>query len=213
MSNYEKTSSGIFIPKNYSVFVKPTERNMSQRKLENMKRMAEIKKYYQNNPVLFVKDFFGVEMLDAQAYIFTRTWNTPKSLWVCSRGLGKSTMTCLLLMAKGMLFNNYWSYIASGSGDQANQTFTTLENIAKKNIESMFGLTDIFMNEIEVHNAAGDGFSHSSNGFSYNLYNGSMTQTLNSNVDKKRGFFIVGEVPTFFNYLIIQRRKNSYVYY
>ena len=45
----------------------------------------------------------------------------------------------------------------------------------------------VFKNEIQIHNSAGDGFSHSSNGFNYNLYNGSYTQTLNSNIDKKRG--------------------------
>ena len=99
-----------------------------------------------------------------------------------------STCIDLMLMAKGCLFNNYWAYIASGSGSQAEQTFTTLERIANDNIDEMSGSTGyIFKNEVEIKNAAGDGFSHSSNGFSYSLYNGSMTQTLNSNVDRKRG--------------------------
>ena len=44
-----------------------------------------------------------------------------------------------------------------------------------------------FKNEIEIKNAAGDGFSHSSNGFSYSCYNGAMTKTLNGNIDAKRG--------------------------
>ena len=88
-----------------------------------------------------------------------------------------------------MLFNNYWAYIASGSGGQAEQTFTTLERLANDNIDEMSGSTGyIFKNEVEIKNAAGDGFSHSSNGFTYSLYNGSKTQTLNSNVDSKRGF-------------------------
>ena len=92
-------------------------------------------------------------------------------------------------MAKGMLFNNYWAYIASGSGGQAEQTFTTLERLANDNIDEMSGSTGyIFKNEVEIKNAAGDGFSHSSNGFTYSLYNGAKTQTLNSNVDAKRGF-------------------------
>lgn len=99
-----------------------------------------------------------------------------------------STIIDIMVMAKDMLFNNYWTYIASGSGSQAEQTFTTLERLANDNIDTMIGSTGyIFKQEIEIKNAAGDGFSHSSNGFSYNLYNGSMTQTLNSNVDKKRG--------------------------
>ena len=99
-----------------------------------------------------------------------------------------STIIDIMVMAKDMLFNNYWTYIASGSGSQAEETFTTLERLANDNIDTMLGSTGyIFKAEIEIKNAAGDGFSHSSNGFSYNLYNGSFTQTLNSNVDKKRG--------------------------
>lgn len=92
-------------------------------------------------------------------------------------------------MAKDMCFCNYWEYIASGSGSQAEQTFQTLEKIANDNIDTFSGSTGkIFKDEVEINNASGDGFSHSSNGFKYTLYNGSMTQTLNANVDKKRGF-------------------------
>ena len=96
-----------------------------------------------------------------------------------------STIIDILTMAKDMLFSNYWTYIASGSGSQAEQTFTTLERLANDNIDSFMGSTfSLFKNEIVINNAAGDGFSHSSNGFNYGLYNGSYTQTLNSNVDK-----------------------------
>lgn len=91
-------------------------------------------------------------------------------------------------MAKGMLFTNYWAYIASGTGSQAETTFNTLERLANDNIETFSGSTGkIFKNEIEIKNASGDGFSHSSNGFSYHLYNGATTKTLNSNIDAKRG--------------------------
>ena len=68
----------------------------------------------------------------------------------------------------------------------------------------MLGSTGyIFKAEIEIKNAAGDGFSHSSNGFSYSLYNGSFTQTLNSNVDKKRGLFFICRLTNGYNYSII----------
>ena len=33
----------LFIPKNYTVFVKPTDYSMSTRKLEGLKRLAEIR--------------------------------------------------------------------------------------------------------------------------------------------------------------------------
>ena len=116
-----------------------------------------------------MSDIIGAELLDAQAYAIMTTWTTPYSLWVCSRGFGKSTVIDLLLMSKGILFNNYWAYIASGSGDQAITTFKTLENIANKNIESMIGLSDVFKQELEIKNASGDGFIHNPSGHFYSL--------------------------------------------
>lgn len=160
---------------------------MSQRKLDRYIQIAKIKAYYQRNPIKFMKDVLGAELFDAQAYCIQMSWNKPYVLWVCSRGYGKSTIVDLILMTKGMLYNNYWSYIASGSGDQAILTFKTLENIANQNIASMTGLTDVFKQQLEVKNAAGDGFVHNPSGHFYSLYNGSFTKTLNSNVDKRRG--------------------------
>lgn len=170
------------------IFVKPGSYALSARKIESFIKIANLQKYYQCNPVRFINDFFNIELLDAQAWVIQRAWNCPNVLLVCTRGFGKSTLIDIMIMAKDMLFNNYWTYIASGSGSQAEQTFTTLERLANDNIDTMLGSTGyIFKAEIEVKNAAGDGFSHSSNGFSYSLYNGSFTQTLNSNTNKKRG--------------------------
>lgn len=174
------------------IYVKPGTYALSSSKIDSLIRIAEIQKYYQQNPVRFINDFFNIELLDAQAWIVQQSWTCPNVLLVCSRGFGKSTLIDIMLMAKDMLFNNYWTYIASGSGSQAEQTFTTLERLANDNIDSFMGSTGyIFKNEIEINNAAGDGFSHSSNGFRFNTYNGSMVQTLNSNIDKKRGEFLL----------------------
>lgn len=172
----------------YTIYCKPGIYAMSSRKLERLIEISKIQKYYQCNPVRFIDDFFSIELLDAQAYIVQRTWNCPNVLVLASRGFGKSTIIDLILMSKDMLFCNVWSYIASGSGSQAEETFTKLEQIANDNIDEMRGSTGyIFKNEVEINNAAGDGFSHGSNGFKYSLYNGSFTQTLNSNIDRKRG--------------------------
>ena len=187
MDEILKQNNNIILPDDYRVFIKPNDYSMSQRKLERYEQIAKIKAYYQRNPVKFMQEVLGAELFDAQAYCVQMSWNKPYVLWVCSRGFGKSSITDLILMTKGMLFNNYWSYIASGSGDQAIQTFKTLENIANKNIESMTGLTDVFKQQIEIKNAAGDGFVHNPSGHFYSLYNGSFTKTLNSNVDRRRG--------------------------
>ena len=171
-----------------TVYVRPGIYAMSDRKLESLKNIAWIQKYYQCNPVRFIDDFFNITLLDAQAYIVARTWNCPNVMVLASRAFGKSTVIDLMLMAKDMLFCNVWSYIASGSGSQAEQTFITLERIANDGIDEMRNSTGyIFKQEVEINNAAGDGFSHGNNGFKYSLYNGSFTQTLNSNIDKKRG--------------------------
>ena len=188
MTIQEKLPELNFCKQENTIYVKPGVYALSSRKLESLIKIAELQKYYQCNPVRFINDFFNIELLDAQAWIIQRSWTCPNVLLVCTRGFGKSTVIDIMIMAKDMLFNNYWTYIASGSGSQAEQTFTTLERLANDNIDTMLGSTGyIFKQEIEIKNAAGDGFSHSSNGFSYNLFNGSMTQTLNSNIDKKRG--------------------------
>ena len=173
----------------YGIFVKPINYPLSSRKIEALLEIANMQKYFQCNPVKFIDIMFNIELLDSQALAVQKTWICPNALLVCTRGWGKSTVIDLSLMSKGMCFSNYWSYIASGSGSQAEQTFTTLERLANDNIDTFSGSTGIvFKNEVEIKNAAGDGFSHSSNGFNYSLYNGSMTQTLNSNIDAKRGY-------------------------
>ena len=173
----------------YGIFVKPIIYPMSTKKIESLIEIAKMQKFLQCNPVFAIDLFFNIELLDMQSLAVERTWICPNSLLVCTRGWGKSTTIDLELMAKGMLFTNYWSYIASGSGSQAENTFNTLEKLANDNIDTFSGSTGkIFKDEVIIKNAAGDGFSHSSNGFNYSLYNGSMTQTLNSNIDAKRGF-------------------------
>ena len=175
--------------KDYGIFVKPIDYPLSSRKIESLLEIAKMQKFFQCNPVKFIDIMFNIELLDSQALAVQRTWICPNSLLVCTRGWGKSTVIDLQLMSKDMLFCNYWCYIASGSGSQAEQTFTTLERLANDGIAEMRNSTGyIFKNEIEIKNAAGDGFSHGSDGFKYSLYNQSFTQTLNSNIDKKRGF-------------------------
>ena len=173
--------------KGIQLFVKPTERDISHRKLERLQRIGEIRLYYLRNPIRFIEDVFGVTLFDYQKYCLASSWATPNVLWVCSRGAGKSSLVDLDTMAKGMLLNNYHTYIASGSAQQSITTFQTLEKIANRNIESMTGLTNVFAMEVEITTGTGTGFIHNPAGYYYHLYNGSMTKTLNSNVDKQRG--------------------------
>lgn len=172
----------------YGIFVKPVNYPLSNKKIESLKNIAWLQKYLQCNPVAAIDLFFNIELIDSQALAVAYMWYIENVLICATRGWGKSTVIDLGTMAKDMVFCNVWSYIASGSGSQAENTFMTLEKLANDSIDTFVGSTGyIFKDEIEIKNAAGDGFSHSSNGFHYSLYNGSMTQTLNSNIDAKRG--------------------------
>lgn len=93
------------------IFVKPGVYPLSSRKLEGFMKIANLQKYYQCNPVRFINDFFNIELLDAQAWVIQRAWNCPNVLLVCTRGFGKSTLIDIMIMAKDMLFNNYWTYM------------------------------------------------------------------------------------------------------
>ena len=185
--DYATTDSGILIPKNYQIYVKPTELQISQRKLESYKKLAEIKQWGLRQPTKFMREFMGVELLDAQEYVFMNSWLKPFVLWLESRAAGKTTMLALFCMVRGLLLNNYRIYICSGTADQSQETFKKIEDIAFKNIESMTGLTDVFKGEVEVSQANSNGFIHNPMGFTYKLYNGSFVKTLNSNINAKRG--------------------------
>ena len=193
----------------YGIFVKPINYPMSQKKIESLMAISEMQRYFQCNPVRWIDLMYNIEALDAQVLVIQRSWFCPNVLVVATRGFGKSTIIDLELMAKDSLFTNYWAYIASGSGSQAEQTFTTLEKIANDNIDTFAGSTGkIFKDEIVVNNSAGDGFSHGSNGFKYELFNGSWTQTLNSNVDKKRGESFISAYADYWYYSNI-RKENE----
>lgn len=171
----------------YGIYVRPVDYPMSQRKLDRYREIAMMQKYFQCNPIKFIDLFFNIELLDCQALALQLMWIAQNVLIVASRGIGKSTIVDLFTMAKGMLFNNYWTYIASGSGDQAKQTFSVLEKLANDNIDTFSGSTGKLFKDELVVNAVGDGFVHGTGGYSYQLNNGSSTLTLNSNIDKRRG--------------------------
>lgn len=179
--------SNIWLPPSYEIYVKPTEIEMSRRKLEGLNKLAEIQNWGRRRPDKFINEFIGFELLDVQEYILMNSWTTPNCLWLESRGSGKSTMIAIYIMAKSLLYNNYISYIASGSSDQAIETFMKIEAIAKDALESATGLTKEFLYELKVSQSTGDGFTHNPMGYSFTTWNGSKCTTLNSNIDKKRG--------------------------
>lgn len=183
----KQTDSGIWVPDTPTIFVKPTEEIISQRKMEGMQKLSEIKQWGLRNPTKFMERFIGVDLLDVQTYTFMNSWDKMYALWLSTRNYGKSTLLALYYMTRGMLLNNCRCYICAGTSDQSIETFEKIVSIAKNEIESFTGLTDVFRNEVVINMTNNDGFIRNPAGFTYRLYNGSFVKTLNSNVNAKRG--------------------------
>ena len=163
----KQTDSGIWVPDTPTIFVKPTEEIISQRKMEGMQKLSEIKQWGLRNPTKFMERFIGVDLLDVAVDV--------------------DAVSSQDYMTRGMLLNNCRCYICAGTSDQSIETFEKIVSIAKNEIESFTGLTDVFRNEVVINMTNNDGFIRNLAGFTYRLYNGSFVKTLNSNVNAKRG--------------------------
>ena len=159
---------------------------MSELKLEGLKKFSEIIQWGRRNPVKFCERFFGIEFLDYQKYVFMMSWITPNVVWCMSRNAGKTTLGSPFLMAKTMLLPKFEGYILSSTGSQSIGMMKKIESIAKKEIASFTGLTDVFLNEL-VKSSNSEGFRHDPASYSFKLYSGSSLATVNSNFDGSRG--------------------------
>ena len=88
--DYQNTSSGLYIPKDYNFFVKPNSYNVTLRKLEEYNTWSNFVQWGRKNPILFAEQLIGIEFMDYQKYIFMMSWNTPYVVWCCSRNAGKA---------------------------------------------------------------------------------------------------------------------------
>lgn len=114
------------------------------------------------------------------------SWNGKYNIWTCSRNFGKSFLISVFVMLKMLLYPNIRIYILSNVGNQAQETFLKLEDIAKQRINSIPSLKDIFINEVVKSNNS-DGFIHDKAGFRVSVFGGGTVFTLNSVPDNIRG--------------------------
>jgi hypothetical protein len=163
-----------------------SKENLSQRKIDGYLKLAEIIQWGRKNPVKFVERFFGMELLDYQKYVFMESWYKQYVLWCMGRNSGKTTLGSPFIMAKSLLIPNFQAYILAGVGSQSQEMFLKIEKIAKREIASFTGLTDVFYNETVKSAANTDGFTHNPASFQYKLYNGSIVNSLNGSFDNNR---------------------------
>lgn len=89
MNDYNLSDGGVWIPKNYTFYNKPSQQEMSQRKIESLQKLAEIQNWGRRRPDKFINEFVGFELLDVQTYILMNSWSTSKCIWLECRGAGK----------------------------------------------------------------------------------------------------------------------------
>jgi hypothetical protein len=170
------------------IIVKETSVEMSQRKYEGYLKWCDIVQWGRENPLSFIEKFFGIRFLDFQKYVLLNSWTTPYVLWCMSRNSGKTFLGSPLIMAKSMLFPNHATYILAGTAQQSQNMFKKIEQTAKKEIESLTTLTDIFLGELVKTNSQSDGFVHDKSSYSCQLFNGSTITSLSGAYDRNRGF-------------------------
>jgi len=168
-------------------YIPTSEKQLSQRKLEEYNKLATIINWGRQNPIRFVEEFFGLKLMDYQKWCFMETWTKPFACWVNCRGAGKTTLAAVYLQAKMLLIPNYIVYVSTNSAQQSIETFKKLEDIALQRIPSFKSATDIFAQEVEKSANSETGFLHNPAGYTFRLYNNSQMTTLSSNLQAIRG--------------------------
>lgn len=164
-----------------------SSKELSQRKLEEYSKMAEIVQWGRKNPVKFCETFFGLKLIDYQAYCFMRTWVVQYALWAECRGAGKDTLAAAYNMTRLLLIPDYSIYVSSNTYAQSVDSCNKLRDIALKRIPSFKSATDIFAREVDKTGSNSEtGFLQAPT-FKFRLYNNSKMEALSSNLEAIRG--------------------------
>lgn len=169
------------------IYTPMSSKELSQRKIEEYSKMASIVQWGRKNPVKFCELFFGIKLIDYQAYCFMRTWIVQYALWAECRGAGKDTLAAAYFMTRLLLIPDYSLYISSNTYAQSVESFNKLRDIALKRIPNFKSATDIFAREIDKTG------SNSETGFlqaptcKFRVYNNSKMEALSSNLEAIRG--------------------------
>lgn len=169
------------------IFVPPTEIELSQKKIEEYQKWADITNWGRANPVRFAEEIFGTQMIDFQRYIFQESWWRPFCLWLCCRGTGKDTTGAILYMTKLLLIPDYHLHISCNAYAQSVDTMNKMRDITYKRIPTFASLTDLFAREVDKTGTNSEtGFIQSPPAH-FRLFNNSECQALSSNLETIRG--------------------------
>lgn len=61
-ATYVQSEAGLYVPNNYTFFVKPNNYDTTNRQLEEHKKYTEFINWGRRNPILFSEEVFGIEL-------------------------------------------------------------------------------------------------------------------------------------------------------
>lgn len=164
-----------------------SQKEFSQKKLESYSQIANIIQWGRKNPVKFSELFWGIKLIDYQAYCFMRTWVCQFALWAECRGAGKDTLAAAYNMTRLTLIPDYNIYVSSNTYAQSVDSCNKLKDIALQRIPSFREATDIFAREVDKTGTNSEtGFLQAPT-FKFRLYNNSKMEALSSNLEAIRG--------------------------
>lgn len=167
--------------------IRRTEKELSQRKLEEYDNFTKIINAGRKNPIWFSEYMFGIKLMDYQKLAFLQSWTKPFVLWLECRGAGKTTLAAVFLQTKMLLIPDYKVFVSTNSALQSIEVFKKIEDLALQRIPSFRTVTDVFANEVDKSANTETGFLHNPAGHSFKLYNNSELVTLSTNLNAVRG--------------------------
>ncbi len=134
------------------------------------------------NDIHFKKAIVDIRKTSKKQFMRCITLSDPEGLFLCGNNFTvthNSYLASPYMMARSILIPNMNCYIMGPAGNQAKELFGKLESLAKGNIASVIGASNLFVGEL-MKSSGNDGFVHDKNSNYCNLYNGSSINTLNS---------------------------------
>ena len=171
-----------------SVYGNMTDNGITLRDEESLRKDVSLIQWGRRNPVQFIEKIFQVPLMDYQKWLLSMSWNREYVVWVCSRNAGKSFLVGLFSQARALLYPKSKIHIMSSGSRQANETFETMENIAKHAVKTLISDNTVFWDEVAKSKSDSDGFTHDNKkGNRCDLSNHSFIQAVTGTAKTVRG--------------------------
>lgn len=171
-----------------SVYSKRTNNNLTIRDEDAIRPYVKLIQWGRKHPVQFIEKILQIPLMDYQKWLISMTWNAEYAVWVCSRNAGKSFLIGVFTQARAILYPKTKIHIMSTGSRQANETFETMENIAKHQVKTLLSDNEVFMGELKRSNSDTDGFTHDAKkGSGCDLLNGSFIKAVTGSAKTVRG--------------------------